>query len=332
MNSSPTPPPSSPTSGSLPPPPGAADVSVAFTSGPAGAHSNFVVTSPVNEVALGADRSGQFAVSVSNVSGFQRRVVLRLVPTEPANVAWFSVDGEAEREFTLAETESYTVTVRVPSDVPAGTYQVRCDAVAEDQPQEDFTTGPIVAVVVPAPRVQRPFPWWIVAAAAVVVVAIGATVFFVTRGDDAVPPNVINIPGSQAIVALDRTGFSADPAVAVVNPCDAVVVSQTLDDTTVQLTFASCQQVRNVPNLVGQRASNVVRLQQRLGFALEVIESGAAAACDPTVLAQSSPPGTRTDTGATLVLVLPSEPAGCNIVSSLPPADGRDALFTGLGN
>jgi hypothetical protein len=286
----------------------------------------------VSEVSIGDDRVGEFSVSVSNITGMPLRVALRLVAAEPAGAHWFTISGEAEREFALGETESYTVRVQVPPDVAAGTYSVRCDAVAEAQPQEVFTIGPTVALAVHAPAQPRKFPWWIIAAAAGLVAVVGVVLFVVTRGgDDAAVPNVQNVAGSQAIGALNAAGFTTDPAVANVNPCDAPVATQETDGSTVTLTFAACAQNRRVPGLVNQRTSAVVANQARLGFAIEAIQSGEAAACDPPVTAQVPAPNTITNTGSTIVIVVPAEPAGCNIVSQLPPAaDGRDGLFSGL--
>jgi hypothetical protein len=66
--------------------------------------------------------------------------------------------------------------------VAAGTYSVRCDAVAEDQPQEVFTLGPVVALTVPA--VNGDHRWWIVAVAvAVIVVGAIVAVLIARRGD-----------------------------------------------------------------------------------------------------------------------------------------------------
>jgi serine/threonine-protein kinase len=251
-----------------------------------------------------------------------------LTESSPASGDWFSIEGEAERDFALGETESYTIKVQVPRTVPAGTYRVRCDAVAEHQPQEVFTIGPTVGLTVAAPSEPRTFPWWIIAVAAGVVVVIGVVLFVVTRGgDDAEAPNMVNIPGAQAIAALNAAGFTTDPAAAVVQPCDAPVTSQDVDGDTVTLTFAACAQLRNVPLFVGRNEDNAFNVANQQGFAIEVVRSGTAAACDSPVVAQAPPPNTRTNVGASVVVVLPAGPEICN---KIPPAVGREALFSGL--
>jgi hypothetical protein len=185
---------------------------------------SFAVTTPAAAVPLGADRHAEFTVSVTNVSGRPLRARLRLVATEPAKSDWFAVAGDAEREFALGATQAYAVQVRVPPEVAAGTYSVRCDAVAEDQPQEVFTQGPVVALTVPAPHAGR-FPWWIVAvAAAVIVVGVVAAVLIARSGDgkgrtgDACLPGFVfrrAVPGDQVCVPPERAQqVQADNALA----------------------------------------------------------------------------------------------------------------------
>ena len=317
-----------PAAGTFPPPPPAADPSSATTPA-SGEATYFAVTSPVSDVKLGADRTGEFSVSVTNITGHPRRVSLRLAAAEGAATEWFTIVGEAEREFSLGETESYTVKVEVPPSVPAGTYSVRCDAYAEDQPQEVYTAGPTIAVAAGPPPQKRKIPKWAILAAAAVAVVLVVVIIAVVAGggDDAEAPNVANVPGTEAIRVLNQAGFTTDPAVANVNPCDAPVLTQEADGDTVRLTFAVCAQLRNTPNLVGARPSAIGAAVARLGFAVEVVQAGTAAACDPPVTAQAPPPRVRTNTGATIVLLLPVEPQGCNIVSALPQAVGREAFF-----
>lgn len=146
----------------------------------------YVVTTPTTTVSLpAAGRTGQLAFTVSNIAGRPMRTRLRLVPQEPAKLAWLAIQGGDERMLALGATENFAVAVTVPADVPAGSYTFRADAVGEDSPDEDFATGPTVSLAVPASGAKPTFPWWIVAAA-VVVLAIGAGLFVFIRnsGDD----------------------------------------------------------------------------------------------------------------------------------------------------
>ena len=311
--------------GAFPPPPAAPDNLSAVSTETA----YFSVTSPASDLKLNARRTGQLSISVTNLTGHPRRVSLRPVPAEGVAAEWFTVVGEAEREFSLGQTESYTVKVAIPASVPAGVYDVRFDACAEDLPQEVFTEGPAIAVTAGPPPKQRKIPKWAVIAAIAAVVALVVVIVAVAAGGDdgADAPNVVDVPGSEAIRVLGQAGFDTDPAVAVTSPCDAPVLSQQTDGDTVRLTFAACAQLRATPNLVGQPASVVARNLNRLGFQIEVVQAGSAAACDPDVVAQAPGPRLRTNSGATIVVLLPEEPSGCNIVDALPQAQGRERVL-----
>jgi hypothetical protein len=300
--------------------------------------ADFIITTPKVELSLGGDRADEFSLSVSNVTGRPIRASVRIVPTtEAVDPSWFTVSGEAERAFALGATESFVVNVKVPPAVAAGTYAVRCDAVSEDQPQEVFTPGPTITLTVGPPPVKRKLPVIPIIIAAVVVLAlIVGVIVFATRGGDKEVIDVTGIAGTDAIRALTAAGFTTDPAAAViVARCDAAVATQDPagnteadDGATVKLTFVPCALGRTVPSLVGAAASNVGQPFPRNGFTLEVVLIGTSATCDPTVTQQIPAARTRTSPGATVLVAIPAEPAGCNNVNALPPAKPtRDAFF-----
>jgi len=295
----------------------------------------FVVTTPAAEVSSGEDRRAEFLVSITNVTGRATRASLQLVPSHPAAPDWFTVVAGPEREFALGETESYTVEVQVPATVPGGSYSVRCDAVSEDQPQEAFTSGPTVAIAVPAATRKKRFPKWILALiAGIIVVAVIATLLVARSGGEKVP-DVTGVAGSQSIVALANVGLEANPPAVDVAPCDAPVATQDppagaeVDGgSTVNLTFADCGTAAPfiVPDLLGLAALEIGSLLNP-GFDIQVVQIDEARACNPTVAAQSPPPGTRTKPGAVVLLAIPAEPAGCDIVSALRQADPSRLAF-----
>ncbi len=212
------------------------------------------------------------------------------------------------------------------ADAPAAGDPSTAATSAADAPAAPASGGP-------ASPTGRKFPWWIIAIAAALVAVAGVIVFVVTRdgGDDAAlapPPNVVNVAGTSAIQALTNAGFTTDPATASVDPCDAPVATQAVDGTKVTLTFAACNQVRPVPNLLTFRARALVGVSaQRLGFQVEVVQVGTAQACNPPITAQAPAPGTRTNRDSTIVVAIPAEPDGCNIVNTLPPENGRTGAF-----
>jgi PASTA domain len=326
-----------PASGQFPPP---GSINSTNSSVDPNRPADFVITTPKVDLSPGADRTDEFSLSVSNVTGRPIRASLSLVPTEPAKVDWFTVTGETERAFALGATESFVVKVAVPPEVPAGSYAVRCDAVSEDQPQEVFTPGPTITMTVGAPPVKRKLPIIPIVVAAVVAVAlVVGVIVFATLGGGKQVIDVTGIAGSDAIRTLTAAGFSTDPAAAVnAAQCDAAVATQDPaggteadDGSTVTLTFVPCQRIRVVPQLAQTAASNLGRIFPRVGLVVEVVQIGTSATCNPAVSQQIPAPGTRTSDGATVLVVVPAEPAGCNIVSALAPARPTRDLFFAAG-
>lgn len=147
--------------------------------------SPFTITTGSNTLVLNAERKGETAFTVTNISG--RRLRGRGVPQllEQTAPGWLSIAGEAEREFGIAATRQYAVQVAVPMDAPAGDYTFRLDMVDVDNPDENFTQGPGVAFQV-TPLPPKPFPWWIVVVVAGVIVLLVLAAIFL--------PPVLNPP------------------------------------------------------------------------------------------------------------------------------------------
>jgi hypothetical protein len=155
----------------------------------------------------------------------------------PAKPDWFSIVGEAARDFAPGAAERALVRSRC-ADPPA-TYSVRLDAVAEANPDEDFTEGPSVSfdVSLPAP----PVPWWkkywwiFVIAGVVLLVIIGVVVWLLLRGNGsttttvatATVPAVVNLNQADAEITLQKTGFAVQVhKVPTINTLLGIVVNQ----------------------------------------------------------------------------------------------------------
>ena len=150
--------------------------------------SPFTVSAVTNSVILGADRRGEAAFSVSNVSGRALRGRSRLMfdqgesDTTADLSGWLTVVPPEERDFEIAETEQYRVQIAPPGNAPAGSYRFRLDMVDVEDPEENYSPGPTVIFQVPEPEEEPDkFPWWIVAVAAGVVIVAGIVVFLVLR-------------------------------------------------------------------------------------------------------------------------------------------------------
>src|SRR4030095_10251658 len=133
--------------------------------------SPFTITTGSNTVVLNAERKGEAAFTVTNITGRALRGRGVPKPLGPTSPDWLTIAGEAEGDFSVAATQQYAVQVAVPMDAVPGNYTFRLDMVGVDNPDENFTQGPVVAFQVvppppPPPPPPKPFPWWIVAVVA----------------------------------------------------------------------------------------------------------------------------------------------------------------------
>lgn len=163
-------------------------------------------------------RQGKLQLTVRNVADRTQTARISVEPSD-GDVAWFAIEGAAptalqfvEKDFDAGVTQTVAVTVKVPPDAAPKTYSFRVKVTAEADPDNDFTEGPAVSLVVPPLTVKppaRPFPWWAVAIAVLfVVIVIGAAVFFL-RGD---APELVEVRGDTFEVARDKlvaAGFEA---------------------------------------------------------------------------------------------------------------------------
>jgi hypothetical protein len=156
----------------------------------------FTITTAADAVRLDSQGRGSTTFTVSNRSGQLRRGRARLVPSDPGQASWLSVDGEAERNFTADGTQQYTVRVAPPPGAPVGRYTFGLDVVSVENPDEEWSQGPKVAFEVgPSQPARKPFPWWIVVVAAAVLLVGGLAAWLMSRGDDKPAPQPVHISG-----------------------------------------------------------------------------------------------------------------------------------------
>jgi hypothetical protein len=149
----------------------------------------FTITTAADSVRLDSQGRGSTTFTVSNRSGQPRRGRARLVPSSPEQASWLSVDGEAERSFSLDGTQQYTVRVAPPPGAPRGRYTFGLDVVSVENPDEEWSQGPKVAFEVgPSQPAKKPFPWWIVVVAAAVLLVGGLAAWLMSRGGGETAP------------------------------------------------------------------------------------------------------------------------------------------------
>ncbi len=121
--------------------------------------SLFDITAAETRVNLDSQRRGEVSFTVTNTSGQPVRGLARIAPQGAAAPTWFSIVGQAERLFSIAGAQQYTVQIAVPADTPAGTYIFRLDMIGVENPDEFFTEGPSVAFTLtdrPGPPPEPP--------------------------------------------------------------------------------------------------------------------------------------------------------------------------------
>jgi len=187
---------------------------------------SFTVTAAGQKVQLDGTGAAQAQYTVTNTSPDELSGRLLTTPQDPAKAEWFSIVGEATREFQPAAAEQALVQIKVPPGTPPATYSVRLDAVSEVNPDEDFTEGPSVAFDVSLPKPPEPWWkkwWWVFLIIGIVVLAgIGVAVWLVLRGNDnttttaqttttvptATVPTVLTLKQDDAESQLQNAGFA----------------------------------------------------------------------------------------------------------------------------
>jgi hypothetical protein len=153
---------------------------------------SFTVTAAGQKIQLDSKGAGQAQYTVTNASPNELKGRLIATPQDPAKAEWFSIDGEATRDFAPGAAEQVLLKMAVPAGTPPATYSVRLDAVSEVAPDEDFTEGPSVSFDVTLP--PPPVPWWkkywwiFVIIGVVLLAAIGVAVWLLTKGNGSATP------------------------------------------------------------------------------------------------------------------------------------------------
>jgi hypothetical protein len=183
---------------------------------------SFTVTAAGQKVKLDGTGAAQAQYTVTNSSADEVSGRLLATPQDPAKPDWFSIVGEATRDFAPGAAEQALVQITVPPGSPPATYSVRLDAVAEANPDEDFTEGPSVSFDVTLPK--PPEPWWkkwwwvFLIVGIVVLIGIGVAVWLVTKGGGsttttvptATVPTVVNLKEQDAESQLKNLGFAVE--------------------------------------------------------------------------------------------------------------------------
>jgi hypothetical protein len=186
---------------------------------------------PLTEKAEAGGRvqTGALTLTVRNQTQRARTARITIELEGAAKPAWFVFDGasptnarEIERDFDPKGNATIRVNISVPLGEAPGTHVFRVRATAEDDPDNDFTVGPNVAVdvvswaVAPPPPPSK-FPWWAIAIAAVLVLAVGGAVIYliVRPAGPVVPPLIGQLWDEAAQKKLSDANVPYDPPILV---------------------------------------------------------------------------------------------------------------------
>ncbi|MCY1019937.1 hypothetical protein [Pyxidicoccus sp. MSG2] len=137
----------------------------------------FDITAVTDSIRLNSAGQGEVAFTVSNALRAAVRARASVVPGPGAKAEWFTIDGEAERDFPPDGTQQLSVKVRVPPGTPPGRLTFHVLVVDVLNPDESYAEGPSTAFeVVAAPVPKKPFPWIWVALAAGIVLILGTVI------------------------------------------------------------------------------------------------------------------------------------------------------------
>ena len=174
---------------------------------------------------------GTAVYSVTNKSPDSADGRLSVVLSGGSKTEWFSVDGNRERTFASGESQTVSVTVRMPADVSGGDFPFRLRVIAVNDPDNDHSEGPMTIAKrgPPAPIGKKPLIWPWIAIAIVVVILIAVGLFFMMRS------NPSSGPVKTATVAVDTspatpvpTPEPAPPPVVAAAPADRLSPGQRL--------------------------------------------------------------------------------------------------------
>jgi hypothetical protein len=152
----------------------------------------FTITCAAGTIRLAGAARGECAFTVTNTSANAARAQVEVVALDGRARAWFSVLGEAQRDFIPGQTGQFTVVI-TPSGAPPGRYGFRLDVSTGEGAGAVRTAGPeaYVELTAEAPPLVVPrgrFPWWWLLLAAVALLLVVGGICLALRGRSAGAP------------------------------------------------------------------------------------------------------------------------------------------------
>ncbi len=293
--------------------------------------SPFAITTTVNKVKSEKTKSAKVPFTVTNQWDGSQRGRARIVPEPPAVPDWFSMEGEAERDFeNKGSIQQYVVQVSPDAKATSGSYAFRFDMIWVEDPEQNYTQGPSVAVEIPEQAKRKLPSWlpWAVGAAVLVIMIAAALLLF---GGKQTVPDVAGLSLEQAIIRLQDDNLrigepqQTDLCASDLGPVGArtVIASTPAAGASVknrgfvQLVYASGQ--APVPEVSGMPADSAKETLTAAGFQVSE-EDRDSTQPQGTVIDASPPAGEMRACGQTVVLHV------SNGLVAIPPVRGDPAV------
>jgi hypothetical protein len=269
----------------------------------------FAITSATNEVLLNPDAKGEATFTVTNSSARSTRAQIKVRPLEEGKIEWLSIVGETERDFTPGSTQQVLVKVQMPAATAVGKHSFRIDVISVEDPDEDYTEGPVVALRLGLPaRPAKPFPWWILIAGSAALVLISALAYLLVPKKIDVP-NVVQLSLEDAKKKINALGLVVKEIPQESDEKAGTVIDQNpkKDDKikkggTIDLTVAVAAMV-DVPNVIGRVYQEAAIELARRGLTIQKIVIPDFTAVVATVIYQEPREG-RIKKGGTIILTV----------------------------
>ncbi|MBN1983464.1 MAG: PASTA domain-containing protein [Chitinivibrionales bacterium] len=177
----------------------------------------FEITTPTKQVALDkTSRKCTVAFTIKNSSTNREKCIVKIVPLGSSQKEWFFLEEDSTFMIEANQVKSISPIVTIGADVKAGQYQFRLDAYSEKNPDDDYTEGQAVTVVVPQAQPEdekkKEIPWWIIIVGCIVILLITGVVVFLIVFSKVKVPSVINQSYKNAVVLLQGKNLSSSVA------------------------------------------------------------------------------------------------------------------------